>query len=72
MAVDLAVLPEAELDIGEAYIWYERRRPGLGEDFLSCVEACFALMRRYPAMYPVVRAGYRRALTRRFPYSVFV
>ena len=35
MAVELVIGPEAELDMTEAYIWYEGRRPGLGEDFLS-------------------------------------
>jgi hypothetical protein len=31
MAVDLVLAAEAESDIAEAYAWYERRRPGLGE-----------------------------------------
>lgn len=37
MTADLIVAPEAEQDIGEAYAWYEDRRPGLGEEFLNCV-----------------------------------
>ena len=32
--------PEAEQDVADAYSWYEAREPGLGEDFLRCVEAC--------------------------------
>lgn len=40
MAVRLVVAPEAELDIAEAYVWYEKRRIGLGEEFLSSVDAC--------------------------------
>ena len=32
--------PEAEQDVADAYNWYEAREPGLGEDFLRCVEAC--------------------------------
>ena len=35
MAARLAIAPEAELDIAEGYDWYESRRMGLGEDFLS-------------------------------------
>lgn len=31
---------EAEDDVISHYNWYERREPGLGEDFLRCVEAC--------------------------------
>jgi plasmid stabilization system protein ParE len=68
---DLAIAPEAEVDIAEAYIWYEGRRAGLGEEFLSSVDACLERIRRGPQMYPVVHEGYRRSLTRRFPYAVF-
>jgi hypothetical protein len=64
MPVELVIAPEAELDIAEAYAWYEGRRVGLGEEFLSSVDACIEGIRRRPAMYPVVHEGYRRALTR--------
>ena len=33
MAAKLAIAPEAELDLAEAYVWYESRRIGLGEEF---------------------------------------
>ena len=68
---DLLVAPEAEQDIAEAYLWYEGRRIGLGEEFLSSVEACLEGIRRWPEMYAVVHEGNRRALVRRFPYAVF-
>jgi hypothetical protein len=35
MAAKLVVAPEAELDITEAYVWYESRRVGIGKEFLS-------------------------------------
>ena len=71
MSAELAIAPEAELDIAEAYDWYEGSRVGLGEEFLSSVDACLESIRRRPEMYPVVHEGYRRSLTRRFPYAVF-
>ena len=71
MPVELAIAPEAELDIAEAYLWYEGRRAGLGEEFPSSVDACLESIRRRPEMYPVVHEGYRRSLIRRFPYAVF-
>ena len=40
MAADLIVAPEAEQDIASAYDWYEGQRFGLGEKFLSRVDAC--------------------------------
>jgi plasmid stabilization system protein ParE len=71
MAVELVIAPEAELDLAEAYVWYESRRAGLGEEFMSSVDACLESIRRRPEMYPVVDEGYRRSLIRRFPYAVF-
>jgi plasmid stabilization system protein ParE len=71
MPVDLVLAPEAAWDVAEAYLWYERRRAGLGEDFLSSVDACLEGIRRRPEMYPVVHEAYRRSLIRRFPYAVF-
>ena len=71
MAAELVVAPEAELDIAEAYGWYENRRIGLGEEFLSSVDACLEGIRRQPELYAAVYQTYRRALIRRFPYAVF-
>ena len=71
MPVELVVALEAEADTLEAYAWYERRRAGLGEEFLSSVDACMESIRRQPDMYPVVHERYRRSLVRRFPYAVF-
>src|ERR1019366_3712672 len=65
MLVELVIAPEAELDIADAYVWYEGRRAGLAEEFLSSVDACLEGIRRRPEMYPVVHEGYRRSLIRR-------
>jgi toxin ParE1/3/4 len=48
MAAKLVVAPEAEFDVAEAYSWYESRRIGLGEDFLSCLDACIEGLCRAP------------------------
>ena len=71
MAAELVVAPEVEFDIAEAYAWYEGKRIGLGEEFLSSIEACLESIRRHPEIYQVVHESYRRSLTRRFPYAVF-
>ena len=71
MAADLVLTPEAEQDVSEAYGWYESRRPGLGEDFLTCVDACIGAICRTPELHPIVHENYRRALVRRFPYAIF-
>lgn len=71
MAAEIAVAPEVEEDLSEAYEWYEQRRSTLGDEFLSCVDACVQGIARNPEMYAVVYEQYRRALIRRFPYVIF-
>jgi toxin ParE1/3/4 len=63
--------PEAAEDVAASYNWYESREPGLGEDFLRCVEACVLAIQRQPRMFPVALDDFRRGLIRRFPYEIF-
>jgi len=65
------VRPHAEADVAEAFDWYERRSPGLGMEFLRAVDVTFAIIVRTPHLFPQVEKTVRRALLRRFPYSVF-
>ena len=71
MVEKLILLPRAEEDIAEAYAWYQERQPGLGEEFLRCVDARLLSIQRNPEMYALAHESYRRALLRRFPYAVF-
>lgn len=71
MAANLIIASEAERDIDGAYAWYEGRRAGLGEEFMSCVDACIQAITRTPQMHAVYYETYRRGLVRRFPYVVF-
>jgi len=68
----LVVLREAAVqDISAAADWYHQQRPGLGSDFLSQVEICVALMLDHPEAFPRVESDVRRALVRRFPFSLY-
>ena len=71
MTVELIVAPEVEQDLSKAYDWYQERREGLGEEFLTCVDACIQAICGNPEMHAIIYKEYRRALVRRFPYSVF-
>ena len=42
----LIVRPEAEAEMTEAFDWYEDRVPGLGSEFLLCVDAVFSAILR--------------------------
>ena len=56
MAAELIIAPEAQQDVDEAYCWYEDRRPGLGEEFLGCVDACIQAICRMPESDHVFRS----------------
>jgi|ERR1051326_1295815 plasmid stabilization system protein ParE len=71
MAADFILLPEAEQDVDESYAWYKEQEPGLGEEFLRCVDARVLSICRNPRLYPIAHESYRRALVRRFPYAIF-
>ncbi len=65
------LIPEAKTDVADAYLWYEEQSLGLGMEFLRCVEAAVLSIQRTPMIYPVVHEAYRRALVRRFPFTIF-
>ena len=65
------VRPLAEIDVAEAFDWYEQRSPGLGMEFLRAVDVTFAIIARTPQLFPQLQKNVRRARLRRFPYGVF-
>ena len=62
---------EAESDLTQAYLWYEKQVEGLGSEFLLCVDACIQNITRSPKIFQKVHKNIRRALIRRFPYGIF-
>jgi toxin ParE1/3/4 len=62
--------PAAAADIEEATEWYETRRPGLGRAFLDAAEAALRAVIANPKAFALVYSDRRRALLRRFPYSM--
>jgi plasmid stabilization system protein ParE len=62
---------EAEVDLAEAFDYYEAQLAGLGREFVAAVERQFERIVDNPALYQVQHRGVRRAVMRRFPYGVF-
>ena len=62
---------EAEGDMFEAYVWYEQKRAGLGEEFLESLDKAEQSIIQNPATY---RTRYKRKvrafLVDRFPYLI--
>jgi len=67
----LVVRDEAEQDIASARAWYDKQRPGLGDDFLDAVQETFDALIRAPLHHPARRRDMRMAQTRRFPYVIY-
>lgn len=67
----IVIKPFAELDATDAANWYNDKREGLGNDFLLALEAKLNAIQRNPNQFQIVYKSIRRALTERFPYSVF-
>lgn len=66
----LIIRPEAELDIQDAFEYYEAQSPGLGSEFVRAIDACLSGIGRNPQAYPIIYKQVRRALIRRFPYGI--
>lgn len=67
----LIVSVEARADIERAVAWLREISPELPERFDAELEALLSAILDHPEMYPAVYRRFRRALLRRFPYSVF-
>jgi len=61
----------AKQDVELAFLWYEKQRKGLGHDFLACMDAMLGNIIEFPEMYSASYKNFRRALLRKFPFSVF-
>ena len=61
----------ARRELLDAQDWYEEQVTGLGRRFRQAVDALIQRMSDNPHQFPVVLKTVRRALLRRFPYSLF-
>lgn len=66
----LTVTPEAELDIAEAYCWYEEQAR-LGNAFINAVGERLDQIHAQPLSCSAIAHGIRRAVVHRFPYNVY-
>jgi plasmid stabilization system protein ParE len=71
MALPVVYRRQVGRDLTGAYGWYEEQRPGLGEEFLTAVDATFDAIEQIPEMFRRVHGEVRRANVSRFPYAIF-
>ena len=67
----VSIRAAARADLQHAYDWYEERCAGLGDEFLAAIAEALLRLEANPEGFPVYYRGFRRVLTRRFPYKLF-
>jgi plasmid stabilization system protein ParE len=65
------VLPEAEAEIREAFLWYFERSPIAADAFRTEALDAIDLLETNALMWPEDEDGVRRYILRHFPYTVF-
>lgn len=69
--MQLILTEKAQEDLDDAFQWYEEKEPGLGKEYVRCVDAKIAELSRHPLLHPVIQGDrVRRALINRFPFSI--
>lgn len=63
--------PAARREFDDAALWYEKRRTGLGLQFIAEVDRVIDAASEHPLRFPEVHREVRCIRIRRFPYSVF-
>jgi toxin ParE1/3/4 len=71
VTLEILVSREARVDIADAISGFREISAVLSERFGAELERVYSSVVDHPQMYPVVYKNFRRALLRKFPYSVF-
>ena len=66
----LLLAPEAEIELAEAWRYYEERQSGLGDLLLADFEAACGRIERNPVAWAYHYRHYRRHLLDQFPYGI--
>ncbi len=60
----------ARREIDDSVAWYESERSGVGTEFASEIASLLARIADNPKQFRKVRGDVRRAVLRRFPYTI--
>src|SRR5262249_52690258 len=69
VSLPIILLPEAQAEFDEAVDWYEQQA-GIGAEFIARVQEVFSRISANPAIHQTVYKDVRRAVVRRFRYTV--
>jgi len=68
--VTVRFLEVAEIELDQAFRWYESQAPGLGDAFLIEVLSAAERISLYPEAWHSLDEGLRRCRLNRFPYGL--
>jgi plasmid stabilization system protein ParE len=68
--VVIRLLETAQDDLLAGYLFYEDNAPGVGDYFLSSIDADVKSLRIYAGIHEIVD-GFHRMLAKRFPYAIY-
>lgn len=66
----IRISEEAELDIEDAYNWYENQVKHLGSEFIRVIDKSLTTIHQNPFACPLIYRNVRRKLLTRFPYML--
>ena len=69
--MNLRILASAKKDLQEGSRFYEVQDDGLGEYFITSIEADIESLRIYAGIHPVVYKSFHRSLCRAFPFAIY-
>ncbi len=70
MSKSVRLLLPAEQEMYDAARFYQLQAPGLGDEFLNCVEQALRRIMEAPERWPIAHATTRRLILSRFPFSL--
>jgi len=62
--------PDIEHEVKASYIWYQNQTTGLGDNFLTELEAAYEAIIEMPDTWPKFQSDFRRFLLSKFPFSI--
>ncbi|MEK7255007.1 MAG: hypothetical protein AAB316_09700 [Bacteroidota bacterium] len=66
----IIILPAAESDMVNAFLWYRKQSPGLEWKYWDAILETFIRIQKYPTHFTPVSADVRMAFAKRFPYKI--
>jgi len=68
---EIIVRLDAQIEVQEAFQYYQDKSEGLGFEFMRSVDAALQSVKRNPLAFQKTYKEARRVLLRKFPYALF-